>query len=253
MNDQQQFSSAEPAFREVVDVARLEALSHVPRLNTSLEPGQDLVCKGDPTTRCFMMVDGLACSSHTLADGRRQTTALHIAGDIPDLMSLMLEKVDSDIRAMTPCKVIWFNAPDLRRVAREDGGVAVSFWRRTLVDASIYREWITNLGRRRADERLAHFFCEVALRMNAVDRLSQSKCALQMTQLDLSEIVGLSLVHLNRTLKQLRDRELLRFDGHILEILDWEKLKRFAGFDPDYLHQDENSLGGFNSPHAQET
>jgi len=101
---------------------------------------------------------------------------------------------------------------------------------------------VTNLGRRRADERLAHFFCEMVTRMGTAGKVSKLKCDLPLTQTDLSEIVGLSLVHLNRTLQQLRERQLLRFDGRILEIRDWKRLTTFAGFDDTYLHLKEQGI-----------
>jgi len=83
-----------------MDFKQIEALSRVPLLSLSIGADNDLVRKGDPTSKCFIMMEGLACTSQTLADGRRQTTAMHVPGDIPDLMSLLLDVVDSDIRTI---------------------------------------------------------------------------------------------------------------------------------------------------------
>jgi CRP-like cAMP-binding protein len=113
-----------------------------------------------------------------------------------------------------------------------------AFWRQTLIDAAIFREWMTNIGRREAYNRMAHLFCEWIVRLRAVGLAQDHACDMPMTQAELADAMGISTVHVNRGLKELRGDGLISLKGSRLTVLDWEQLKQVGDFDPTYLHQD---------------
>lgn len=198
--------------------------------------GQDLVREGDRPSRCVVMLAGLAGTSKVNESGKRQITAFHLPGDMPDLLSLHLEVLDSDIRTISACIVAFLDHNLMRALCEQHPRLAAGLWRTTLVDASIFREWVVNVGQRRGPSRLAHLFCETMRRMEAIGLADNQSCEFLVTQGDLSEATGMSAVHLNRSLQMLRKRKLLSFSGGTLTIHDWEGLAEPAGFRADYLH-----------------
>jgi len=192
---------------------------------------------GDWVRRSFMVLDGLLATSKTMRSGKLQVTAFHIPGDIPDLESLHLGVLDSDIRAITDCTLAYMAHSDLRRLCHEHPRLGDALWRATLVEGAIAREWVVNVGQRHALSRLAHLFCEMMSRMEAADLVFDRTCLLALTQRDLKDATGLSVVHVNRTLQELRARNLISFGQGMLTIHDWDTLVRLADFRSDYLHQ----------------
>ena len=126
----------------------------------------------------------------------------------------------------------------LRELCRKQPSVMEAFWRQTLIDAAIFREWMTNIGRREAYSRMAHIICEWIVRMQAVGLVEDHTCDLPMTQGELADAMGVSTVHINHVLQELRGDGLITLKGSRLEVLDWEQLKQAKDFDPTYLHQD---------------
>jgi CRP-like cAMP-binding protein len=124
----------------------------------------------------------------------------------------------------------------LRELCAAQPRIASAFWRDTLVEAAIFREWTTNVGRREAYARLAHVLCELVVRMRAVGLAEDHRCELPMTQAELADATGISTVHVNRTLQELRRDELITLTGGKLQVLDWPRLKEIGDFDPRYLH-----------------
>lgn len=155
---------------------------------------------------------------------------------MPDLMSMHLERMDCDIRTLTACEVEFVDHEDLRALCKNHPRLAFAFWRVTLSDAAIMREWVVNLARRLALPRLAHFFCEMMMRIDAVGLADSRECALPLTQEDLSDVTGLSAVHVNRTLQVLRSSGFMKFSDGNLVILNWQRLADLADFDDAYLH-----------------
>lgn len=196
---------------------------------------QDLVREGDRATRCVIVLSGLACTSKVDETGKRQIAAFHISGDMPDLMGLHLEILDSDIRTVSECTVAFIDNSIIRKLCNHNPRLAAALWRETLIDASIFREWV-NVGRRPALNRLAHLLCEVMRRMDAIGMADGLVCSFDLTQTDLSEATGLSVVHVNRQLQELRRRELITFVNGQLTVHNWAGLVGLAGFDEDYLH-----------------
>ena len=158
-------------------------------------------------------------------------------GDMPDLHSLHFDVMDCDMWAVTDCRLGFIDHSAMQRLCAEQPRVAAALWRATVVDAAIYRQWVTNLGQRPAINRLAHLLCEMMLRMDAIGRVRDSTCALPITQADLSDASGLSVVHVNRTLQDLREMKLISFARGQLTIHDWDALAGLADFRPEYLHQ----------------
>ena len=196
---------------------------------------RDLIRDGECPSHCLVLLDGLACRCKVLEDGRRQILSFHVPGDILDLAGLVLGRVDHAVAAITPVEVApvaratvldWMRHPDL----------GASLWRDTLVDAAVFREWVVNVGRRSAAQRVAHLMCELATRLHAAGSARGLTCDLPVTQADLADATGLSVVHVNRVVQELRGAGLIEPRGRALAVRDWEGLTRAGGFDSHYLH-----------------
>ena len=137
---------------------------------------------------------------------------------------------------MTPCKVGYIQHEALHDVCNRHPDAARAFWRWTLITAAIYREWVTNVGRRDAKARMAHLLCETLVRMRAVGLAEDHGCELALTQHEFADATGITTVHVNRTLQALRRERLISLKGGTFTALDWEGLKRAGDFDPTYLH-----------------
>ena len=216
--------------------AERAAVDAVPVTLEARRGGDGVVWAGDRPSRSFMVLKGLLGTSKSVADGGNQITCFHISGDMPDLHGLHLEVMDSDIRALTDCQLAFMAHQDLRRLCDHHPRLAALLWRATLVDAAIYREWVVNMGQRQAPSRIAHVFCELMLRMEAVGLAQDQSCQLGLTQEDLGQATGLSLVHVNRTLQDLRGQGLISFGQGRLTIHDWDRLVQVGDFRSDYLH-----------------
>jgi CRP-like cAMP-binding protein len=201
-----------------------------------LRADQDIVREGDRPTRSCALLEGFACTYKITEEGRRQITAFHISGDIPDLQSLHLKVLDTSLGTITPCKVGFIQHESLRDLCERHPRIASALWPQTLIDAAIFREWTTNVGRREAYSRRAHILCEMVVRMRAVGLAQDYTCDLPITQSEFADAAGLSTVHVNRTLQELRGEELIILKGTTLQVLDWDGLTRAGDFDPTYLH-----------------
>ncbi len=212
------------------------ALAALPTQVTDLGADQDITREGDRPSRCGVLLEGFACTYKETRDGKRQIMALHIPGDIPDLQSLHLGTLDNSIGTITPCKVGFVQHAALRELCHGYPRIADAFWRVTLIDAAVFREWMLSNGRREAHDRMAHLLCELVTRLRAVGLAQDYACELPVTQVELGDATSLSPVHVNRTLQELRGAGLITLQGGKLRVNDWEGLKEAAGFDPAYLH-----------------
>lgn len=199
--------------------------------------GRDIVTEGEQPAHSTVLIDGLASRYRTLSDGRRQIVALHIAGDFVDLHSFMLKRMDHSVGALSDCVVSRVPHKMLATITENQPHLTRLLWLLTLVDAAIGREWLVSMGRRSASERVAHLFCELHVRLLAVHRSSDDGFELPITQADLGDLLGLSPVHINRVLRQLRERRLVLWEGRRVRILDPEGLVALADFDDIYLHR----------------
>lgn len=214
-----------------------QILENVPMNIQQIDVGQDLRLAGQRSSHCLLLLDGMVCRYRTMQDGQRQIMSFHFPGDILDLGSLLLGKLDHDIEALTPLEVAPIPHATLLGWIRHEPGLGRLLWQDTLVDAAVFREWVVNLGRRSAHARTAHLLCEMAARLQAVGLAPGQTCTLPVTAAELADATGLSIVHINRVLQELRGKGLVEARGKTLVILDRDGLRYVAGFDPGYLHQ----------------
>jgi len=212
------------------------ALAALPLRIRSIADGRDILREGSrPVESCFV-IDGVLCRYKLMSGGRRQILSLHYTGDIPDLQSLYLKTMDHSLASVTAARVAFIPHEAMKALIRARPNVADALSRHTLVDSSIYREWIASIGRRTSLERVAHVICECFTRMRSLGLVKQIDFRLPLSQAQLSDATGLSLVHVHRTLKELRRLRLIRTVAKVHSILDWELLQETADFDPGYLH-----------------
>ncbi len=213
----------------------LAALQMVVGRARDFPSGEEIVAQGSSPQQSCLILSGFAARGHYLKGGRRQLSALHLPGDFVDLHSLLLKTMDHSVISLTPCKVAFFNHQNLREADKRSPHLGRLLWMLTIIDAAIHRAWIVSLGQRRAEAHVAHFFCELYTRLEAVDLVNQDSFEFPVRQGDLADMVGFSLVHLNRSLQLLRRKGLLEWKGPLVRILDPEALRSLAEFDPTYL------------------
>lgn len=187
-----------------------------------------------------LLIDGFVSRQCTLLDGRRQILAIHVPGDFVDLHGFVLKYLDHDVVALTAARLADFPHERLRELTNAEPHLARMLWFATTVDAAIHREWIASLSRS-AMARVAHLFCELRARLEVVGLADRSGYALPLTQIDLADATSLTPVHVNRTLRQMREAGLLDFRSGRVEIGDLDGLIRIASFDPRYLYLDRSS------------
>lgn len=198
--------------------------------------GSEIVEEGSsPTTSCLVL-EGYAVRFHLLDDGGRNISALHIPGDFVDLHSLLLSPMDHGVAALSDCTVAFVPHKTLIGLTHTHPHLSRLLWLSTLIDAAMHRRWLVAAGRLSALGRVAHFICEVFVRLKTVNRVDGNSFWLPMTQTHLSDAMGLSVVHINRTLQELRRRGFILWESGTVEILDWEGLRDAAQFDQNYLN-----------------
>jgi CRP-like cAMP-binding protein len=212
------------------------ALRALPFRLRDISENRDIVRQGDRPTECCLILDGLASRYKLVMNGRRQILSLHFAGDMPDLQGLHLDVMDHGISALTTTRIGLVSHDAIRAMTRQMPRLGDLLTRHALIDASIFREWIANVGRRPARARVAHVFCEVFVRMRALGLANQESFKLPMTQAELGDATGLSPVHMNRTLQHLRHEKLICSHGDVHTVIDWAGLRETADFDTTYLH-----------------
>jgi len=198
--------------------------------------GATIVSNGQLISECCLLVEGYACRHKLASDGGRQIVSFHVAGDILDIQHLLFEKADHNVQVIADAQVLFFPMRDFRRLIQERPEIGKALWRDCLVDASIFREWVLNVGRRDAKMRIAHMLCEFAFRHEAAGLGSPDRFTLPMTQEDIGDATGLTSVHVNRMLRALTEEGVIARTGREIRIADWERMKQVADFEPDYLH-----------------
>ena len=197
---------------------------------------QDLGEDGQRSSHCLLLLNGMVCRYRTMQDGQRQIMSFHFPGDILDLSALLLGSLGHGIGTVTPVEVAPIAHATVLGWIEQHPGLRRLLWQDTLVDAAVFREWVVNVGRRPALARTAHLLCELATRLQAAG-LEDQAFNLPVTVVELADATGLSVVHVNRVLQELRAKKLIELRGKVLAVLDWDGLRQAAGFDPDYLHQ----------------
>jgi CRP-like cAMP-binding protein len=196
-----------------------------------------VVRDGQRATECCLVIEGFCIRSKTLSDGKRQILSIHIPGEIPDLMSLFLHVMDHDLSTLTPCKLGLINHETLRQLHRRRPSVAEMFWRDTLIDAAMFREWIVNVGQRPAPARLAHVMMELRERLRVIGRVDGTNFEMPLTQEEIGDALGITSVHANRVIRQLREDGVVELQRGRATVVDENKFRELADFDNRYLHQ----------------
>jgi CRP-like cAMP-binding protein len=200
-----------------------------------VEADEDLVREGDRPGESSLLLDGYAARYKIVSNGRRQISAIHVAGDFIDLHSFLLKTMDHGVLALTNCRIANVPHATLEKITEEFPHLTRLLWLSTLIDGAIHREWLTTMGRLSATAHMAHLICELYLRLKVIGRAEGDTIQLPSTQAELGDTLGLSTVHVNRVLQELRKEGLIRFQGDALTILDWERLKTVGEFTPTYL------------------
>lgn len=214
------------------------ALSELSRNFRYVDARRDLISEGDKPRYVHLILDGWACRYKQLPDGKRQIVALLVPGEFCDVNVYILKQMDHSIGAITRLKVGVITPEEMNALIAERPRVAQALWWHELVTAAVQREWTLNLGQRSAYERLAHLLVELYLRLKAVGRANDGRCDFPLTQNDLADATGLTSVHVNRTLQELRRDGMIELERKQLQILDLERMMDISMFNANYLHLD---------------
>lgn len=208
---------------------------HMTRNTVSVPGDRQLKAEGERPTHVHVVLDGLACRHKILADGRRQILAFMVPGDPCDFQVFLLEHMDHSIGTLTPSVVAVVSRQDIETALEERPALARAFWLSTMLDEAILREWLVNVGRRNAYERMAHLLWELYLRHAIVGCVAEDGFHLPLTQADLADALGLSTVYVNKTITRLRASGIIETDRRLIRILEPSELSAIAGFDAAYL------------------
>ncbi|HXH16991.1 MAG TPA: Crp/Fnr family transcriptional regulator [Sphingomonas sp.] len=219
-----------------LDDADRQAITALPIRLESVSAGTHLVHQGDTMTACCVLLEGYSFRYKLAANGDRQIVSFHLAADIMDLQHLLLPTADHGIQTLTDATIAWIPIAALQDIIRAQPTVGDAFWRDTLIDASIFREWVLNVGQRDAKSRIAHMLCEFAVRREAAGLGGPESLVLPMDQDHIADATGLTIVHVNRMLMALEDDGVISRKEGCVTIADWDGIRKTAGFDVSYLH-----------------
>lgn len=223
------FVDLSPDDRQLID-------SLIGRNVRTLPAHADIIREGDNPRVVNLLLEGWAMRYKQLPDGRRQILSFFIPGDLCDAHVFILGQMDHSIGAITPIRYAEISQPDFETMMSASPVVTKALWWSELVTTAIQREWTTNIGQRSAYERIAHLFCEIIVRLRTIDAVSDGSCDLPLTQAEIGDATGLTVVHVNRTLQRLRQDGLIELSGRKLYVPDFERLREVAMFNPNYLH-----------------
>jgi CRP-like cAMP-binding protein len=219
-----------------LDQSDREAILNLPVSPRRLKPGQYLVWDGDRPQQTCLLLSGFAMRHKEAGNGGRQILSIHMRGDVLDLQNSMLGMADHNVQMLTAGEVGMIPVEAMRDIAFRHPAVGLAMWYETLIEGSIFREWLVNIGRRDARTRIAHLLCEIALRMEVAGLGRSTSYELPITQEQLADSVALTSVHVNRTLMRLEEERLITRTKREVTVIDWERLVSAADFEPRYLH-----------------
>jgi CRP-like cAMP-binding protein len=213
-----------------------EALLALPARTIDLRAHEYIVREGEAPQNCCLIVSGFAIRHKVAGNGGRQIFSIHMPGDLADLQNSLLGTADHNLQALTHVEAALIPVEAIQEIAFARPAIGRAMWYETLVDASIFREWTLNVGRRDARTRAAHMLCEFALRLEMAGLGERCDYELPMTQEQLADALSLTPVHTNRTLMALGDDGLISRSQRSVRIIDWTRLAEVGDFDPAYLH-----------------
>ena len=227
--------------------ADLELLDRVAGRGRTVPARTDLISEGENPLDVYLILSGFACRYKLVPDGGRQIMAYLVPGDLCDLHVFLLNQMDHSLSTLSECEVVNIPRATILEML-ERPAISKGLLLSTMVDEGTLREWLVNLGRRQADERVAHLMCELLARLRAVGLVSDDNgYGLPITQHELADTTGLSTVHVNRVLQKLRADGLITFEGGELVVLDVGGLEKLAGWNPNYLHLRRGARDAYRS------
>ncbi|MET0598910.1 MAG: Crp/Fnr family transcriptional regulator [Mesorhizobium sp.] len=238
---------------EKLSEADLAVLENVIAKTRQVDARQDLIEEGDVPTDVLLVLEGFACRYKLLANGRRHIFSYMIAGDFCDLHGFIFRTMDHSVATLTTCTVVDIPRRTVLDLTEHHPRIARGLMWSTLVDQAVLREWLVNMGQRSAVEATAHLLCEMLMRLEIVGLVSNGHYQLPLTQTDLADTLGISIVHTNRSLKALREAGLVEMIDKAVYIPNIEKLKAFSGFTANYLHigPGKVDIAGVRSRHVK--
>lgn len=214
----------------------LALLRSLPVQSRPIGRGREMVAAHSWPGESCLLLEGVAGREMIRAGGGRQISALHFAGEFVDVHSIVLKQIDHSVVAMTDCRVAFIPHKELSRILTASPHLTRLFWLNTAIDGAIERAWIACMGRSSALEHLAHNFCEIFLRLRVIGLAEGQRFGFKLTQAELADCLGLSAVHINRSLQELRSRNLLDWDSQEIVIHNWDALVKLADFNGTYLN-----------------
>ena len=215
------------------DRAATAALPHTRR---TFSRDAYIVREGETPTHCGLLLGGFAYRQKIVREGARQIISIHIRGEFIDLQNALLGEADHSVQSLEETEVALIPVAALSELAAARPAVGRAMWLDTLVDSSVFREWVVNVGRRNATSRIAHLLCELSIRLQASGDDQERTCEFPLRQDQLADATGLTAVHTNRVLQSLRKEGLISLTSRSLTILDWTRLKDLGEFNERYLH-----------------
>jgi len=212
------------------------AILRLPYQHRRLSASQYLVWDGDRPQNACLLISGFAIRHKSAGNGGRQILSIHMKGDVLDLQNSLLGVADHNVQMLTAGEVALIPVEAIRELAAANSNVSMAMWYETLVEGSIFREWMVNVSRRNARTRIAHLLCELGLRLEVAELGDPTNYELPITQEQLGDAVALTPVHVNRTLMKLEADGLINRSKRMISIADWKKLVEVADFESRYLH-----------------
>lgn len=219
-----------------------KALLGLPYQSRWIDSGRYIVREGDTLPSATLILSGLAIRHKVTIDGARQILSVHIPGDFVDLEGALLNVADHNVQALTRCEIAVVKREAVVDLVDNHPRVGRAMWVDTLIDGSIFREWVVNVGRRSARSAMCHLLCEFARRLEIAGLAEEYSYELPMSQEQLADALGITPVHVNRTLRELDREGLIRREKRFVYTKDWEALRRIGGFNELYLHLDQAGL-----------
>lgn len=221
--------------RDTLSLEEQEAVARLLSPPQLIKAGTDLVREGERPGYSTLLLDGLSARYSSLATGGRQITEINVPGDFVDLHSFVMKQMDHGVMALTDCWIATAPHSALKTITETQPHLTRLLWMDTVIDGAIHRQWLIAMGRRPALAQLAHLLCELYTRLEVVKKASELRFELPLTQVQLADVLGLSAVHINRLIAELRTLGLVSWTAPSVLILSWERLSALAEFDPTYL------------------
>ena len=221
--------------RDTVTDAEADILRNAVARVEDIPANRTLVVPEQKLDHSMLIISGFVGRYKDLSNGQRQITDIHLSGDFTDLHGFVLKRLEHHIGTLTPIRMAFVPHDRLTRISEEQPHLLRMLWLSTLIDAAIQRERMLSVGRRSAVARVAHLMCELYTRLSLVNEVDGLSFSFPVTQMDIADATGLTSVHVNRMLRDIRDRGLMTFRNGMVEIHELEGLERLADFDRSYL------------------